>query len=125
MGWLQNHLTGHDLPAVDVQASLLELTVRSISEAIHRFQPDTREVLLCGGGVHNRALVRRIRERMPCPVVTTACYGVGPDWVEAVAFAWLARQTLAGLPGNLPSVTGACHPVVLGSIHAPGTPFRH
>ena len=125
MGWLQNHLTGHHLPAVDVQASLLELTVRSISEAIHRFQPDTREVLLCGGGVHNRALVRRIRERMPCPVVTTACYGVGPDWVEAVAFAWLARQTLAGLPGNLPSVTGACHPVVLGSIHAPGTPFRH
>lgn len=115
--WLLSHLERHEVSAVDVQATLLELTARSITDALQAAMPDAGQVLLCGGGVHNLALVERIRHRMKCKVVTTAHYGVDPDWVEAMAFAWLARQTLAGLPGNLPSVTGARHPVVLGGIY--------
>ena len=57
----------------------------------------------------------------PCRVQSTDCCGIHPDWVEAIAFAWLARQTLQGKPGNVPRVTGARHPVVLGAIY-PGAP---
>jgi len=115
--WLESHRAGHDLSPVDVQASLLELTARSIADSIRQVQPDTDQVFLCGGGVHNLALVERIRRELRCPVMTTAALGVDPDWVEAVAFAWLARQTLNGLPGNLPAVTGARHPVILGALY--------
>ncbi len=115
--WLASHRVDHALSPVDVQASLLDLTARSITDSIGTIQPGTERVLLCGGGVHNLALVQRIRRYLSCPVETTAVLGVDPDWVEAVAFAWLAQQTLAGLPGNLPAVTGASRRVVLGAIY--------
>ncbi len=115
--WLTRHLQQHDLPPEDVQASLLELTARSITDAIQRYQPDSERVLLCGGGYRNTALVRRIQERLDCPLDSTGVCGVDPDWVEAAAFAWLARQTYTGQPGNLPAVTGAGCPVILGGIY--------
>lgn len=116
LDWLQPHLA---LAAPhDVQATLLELTATTVAQALHAQQPDTRRVLVCGGGVHNPVLLARLAAHLPGVVVeSTATQGVDPDFVEAMGFAWLARQTLLGLPGNLPAVTGARGPRVLGAIH--------
>lgn len=126
MSWLERALAGSSLSSQDVQATLCELTAASISEAIRSLSPCPRRVLICGGGAHNQTLMRRLAALLPDTAVeSTAHYGLDPDWVEAVAFAWLARQTLAGQPGNLPAVTGARHPVVLGGIwpgNASGNP---
>ena len=108
------------LVAADVQSTLCELTVTSIAEAIEQYAGDTAAVFVCGGGTHNSELMRRLRRRMqPMQVESTARHGLDPDWVEAAAFAWLASRTLAGLPGNLPSVTGASTAVVLGTVFDP------
>ncbi|MFC7301741.1 anhydro-N-acetylmuramic acid kinase [Cognatiluteimonas weifangensis] len=117
LDWVAARLRGDEAPA-DVQATLLELTAASVAEALHATQPDTRRLLVCGGGVHNPVLLRRLAARLPDVVVeSTAAHGVDPDLVEAMGFAWLARETLAGRPGNLPAVTGARGPRVLGAIH--------
>lgn len=115
--WLATRLAGGERPR-DVQATLLELTTGTVVDALRARQPATRRVLVCGGGVHNPLLMRRLAAQLPdATVQSTADYGLDPDFVEAMGFAWLARQTLAGLPGNLPSVTGARGPRVLGVIH--------
>ena len=116
--WLNERLVGLKLAPPAVQATLLALTVRSIADAIHAHAPNAQQILVCGGGVHNAALMAQFAESMaPIPVTTTAVHGVGPDWVEAAAFAWLASRTLRGKPGNLPSVTGARTTEVLGGIY--------
>jgi anhydro-N-acetylmuramic acid kinase len=118
LGWLDARLHTATASPADVQATLLELTVRSIVAAIDAHASDAEDVLICGGGVHNRVLVQRLRELLqPRVLGSTADYGVDPDYLEAAAFAWLARQRLLGLPGNLPAVTGARGPRVLGAIH--------
>ncbi len=117
LDWVQSRLTG-DERAQDVQATLLELTAATVVAALRAQQPDTRRVLACGGGVRNTRLLARIAAQLPGVVVeSTAAHGLDPDFVEAMAFAWLARQTLAGLPGNVPSVTGARGPRVLGVVY--------
>jgi anhydro-N-acetylmuramic acid kinase len=118
LGWLQHHLDGLALAPEDVQATLLELTARSCTEALLAALPGARRLLVCGGGVHNRLLMRRLAARLPdARVESTGALGIDPDFMEAIAFAWLARETLAGRPGNLPSVTGARGPRVLGAIY--------
>ncbi len=117
-GWLERHLDAFSLPPQEVQATLTALTAESIARAIAGEKADPCRVVACGGGVFNRELMRQLRRRLaPNPVDTTADHGMDPSRVEAMAFAWLARQTLLGLPGNLPAVTGASHPVVLGGIY--------
>jgi anhydro-N-acetylmuramic acid kinase len=119
LDWLATHARLAALQPADVQATLLELTARSVAAAITQHAPDAREVLACGGGVHNGALMRRLTELLaPRALLSTSRYGVDPDFLEATAFAWLARQRLLGLPGNLPSVTGARGPRVLGAIYS-------
>jgi anhydro-N-acetylmuramic acid kinase len=109
---------GGGLSPADVQATLLELSAVTIADALLATQPQTRRVLGCGGGVHNAALMDRISSHLPgMEVESTAAHGLDPDYVEAMGFAWLARETLAGRPGNLPSVTGARGPRVLGAIY--------
>ena len=82
--------------------------------------PERTDVFVCGGGVYNQELMRRLRRNLPgVSVAETSVAGLHPDWVEAVAFAWLAMRTVTGQTGNLPSVTGASHKVVLGDIHFP------
>lgn len=76
--------------------------------------PYTDEIFICGGGVHNKELMHRIQAITKCPVSTTEALGVHPDWVEAMALAWLAYQHIHQKCGNLPSVTGASKSVVLG-----------
>jgi anhydro-N-acetylmuramic acid kinase len=101
-----------------VQATLLELTAATVADALRAAQPGTTRLLACGGGVHNPVLMARLAARLPgVAVESTAVHGVDPDHVEAMGFAWLARQALLGLAGNLPSVTGAAGPRVLGSVH--------
>ena len=115
--WVEARLRGNET-AADVQATLLELTAASVAGALLANQPTTRRVLVCGGGVHNARLLERIAARLPDAVVeSTARHGVDPDFVEAMGFAWLARQALLGKPGNLPSVTGARGPRVLGVVY--------
>jgi anhydro-N-acetylmuramic acid kinase len=120
--WLRQRLQGFEaLAPADVQATLVELTARSIAQALRELPwHATRlsELLVCGGGAHNAALMAALRRELaPCPVLTTAERGWPVDLVEAAAFAWLARQTLEGLPGNLSAVTGATGPRILGAIH--------
>jgi anhydro-N-acetylmuramic acid kinase len=118
LAWLEARLQGPQRRPEDVQATLLELTAATIADALIATQADTARVLVCGGGVHNPRLLRAIATRLPGMVVeSTAVHGVDPDFVEAMGFAWLARQTLAGRPGNLPGVTGARGPRVLGTVH--------
>ncbi len=115
--WLETQLDGTEDPQ-DVQATLLELTARSVSQAIAAHAEAAEEILVCGGGAGNDLLLQRLAFHLaPRVVHSTAVYGVEPQAVEAMAFAWLARQTLHGTPGNLPAVTGARHPVVLGGIY--------
>ena len=118
LAWLESRLAGDGLSPADVQATLLELSAVTIADALLATQPQTRRVLGCGGGVHNAALMGRISAHLPGVVVeSTASHGLDPDYVEAMGFAWLARETLAGRPGNLPSVTGARGRRVLGAIY--------
>ncbi|MBN7136375.1 anhydro-N-acetylmuramic acid kinase [Lysobacter enzymogenes] len=117
LDWVDARLGGGERPQ-DVQATLLELSAVTIAQALRAQQPATRRVLACGGGVRNGALLARLAALLPqATVESTAAYGLDPDFVEAMGFAWLARQTLAGLPGNLPSVTGARGLRVLGTVH--------
>jgi anhydro-N-acetylmuramic acid kinase len=103
----------------DVQATLSALSADSIAADIQHHAPDTSDIFVCGGGVHNAGLLQRLAANLPyAQVSSTAAAGLEPDWVEAVAFAWLAMRTLRGLPGNLPAVTGATRATVLGAIHA-------
>ncbi len=117
LNWLAQHLRG-DEPAVDVQASLLALTVESVSVAIESVCNGCREVIVCGGGARNRALLAGLSRRCaPRQVATSDALGIAPEAIEPLAFAWLARERLAGRPGNLPQVTGARGPRVLGAIY--------
>lgn len=117
--WLQQHLG--QLPtfkAQDIQATLLELTAQTIVESLKTAQPQTETLLVCGGGAHNTTLMNRLAAMLPAThVSSTATHGVDPDWVEAMAFAWLAHCCLEGIAANRPSVTGARGLRVLGAIY--------
>jgi len=118
LSWVETCLDGSERPA-DVQATLLALSARTIGNALNAEQPATARLIACGGGVHNSALMDALRAELPgCRVESSAKHGLDPDYVEAMGFAWLARQTLLGLPGNLPGVTGAGGSRVLGGIYS-------
>lgn len=118
LAWLDHHPRTASLQPADVQATLLALTVRSITAAVEQHAEAVDQVLVCGGGVHNAGLMQGLAQALsPRLVASTAAHGVDPDFMEAMGFAWLARQRMLGLPGNLPSVTGANGPRLLGSVH--------
>jgi len=105
------------LKAEDVQTTLAELTAHSIALAIIREGYDGNEIYLCGGGVHNDDLTQRLQRHLSAAnIYSTEKLGLDPDFVEATAFAWLAWRTMEKKTGNLPTVTGARHPVILGGI---------
>jgi anhydro-N-acetylmuramic acid kinase len=116
--WLAARLPNPVPAPEDVQYTLAELTARTVADAIRAEGFERAELLVCGGGVHNRFLLERLRCQLPeSAIASTAEYGLDPDWIEAMAFAWLAKRTLAGQSGNLPSVTGAARAVPLGAIY--------
>lgn len=115
--WLLGQVDGAD--AANVQATLAEFTSRCVADAIAEYAPEAQAVLVCGGGANNRDLLSRLRGAMPGRrLATTEEVRLDPMHVEAAAFAWLARQRLSGIPGNLPAVTGARGPRVLGALYA-------
>lgn len=115
--WLQSKLSGTER-AEDVQATLLELTCQAIARSINNYCSGAHEIYLCGGGAHNRAIINRLANLLPqCKLATTEVLGVDSDYLEAMAFAWLAQQALHGKPANLPQVTGARHACILGAIY--------
>jgi len=115
--WLQNKLQQYPSTHIDTLSTLCELTAASIELSLNQI-PGTDKILICGGGTHNAHLLERIKARTKQALTTTETYGIHPDWVEAMAFAWLAKQTMEGKTGNCPSVTGATKEVVLGAIYA-------
>jgi len=118
LAWLLRQPRVAMLAPADVQATLLELTARSVADAVQTHAPAATDVLVCGGGVHNARLMQRLGELLaPRGVASTATHGIDPDYLEATAFAWLARQRVLGLPGNLPQVTGARGRRVLGALY--------
>jgi anhydro-N-acetylmuramic acid kinase len=121
--WLDEAVARAGHPAAaDVQATLCEFTATTVAAALADHHP--QRLIACGGGVHNGRLRERLAARLPgTRLESSAAHGVDPDQVEAAAFAWLAARTLAGLPGNLPSVTGAARAAVLGAVW-PGEPGR-
>jgi anhydro-N-acetylmuramic acid kinase len=117
LDWLQEYARTHQCEGEDMLATLCELTAHSISDAIRMHAPATQRVLVCGGGARNARLMQRLESCLPgIPVSSTQDYGIDPDWVEAAAFAWLAKQRLEGKPGNIPEVTGARKAVLLGRL---------
>lgn len=121
--WLKRTLTatGSAHRPENVQATLAELTAITIAQAVCSLPAAVDHALICGGGAYNRDLLQRLRAHLgTISVSSTASLGVEPEWVEAMAFAWLARQTLAGRPGNAPAVTGAERASILGAIHPAG-----
>jgi len=118
LAWLTIHDT-LQYSAADVQATLSELTAKTIAHDILEHAAGTEEVFVCGGGAHNIDLLTRLSRNLPeIRIDSTAKAGLHPDWVEAAAFAWLAMRTMNNETGNLPSVTGASRKVVLGTIHS-------
>jgi anhydro-N-acetylmuramic acid kinase len=117
MAWLSRLLRG-DERAEDVQATLLELTAQTIAQAIAHDCSGASEIYVCGGGAHNDTLMQRLQAHLPSlKIASTATLGINPDYLEAIAFAWLAEQTLLNQTANLPVVTGARHACILGAIH--------
>ncbi len=117
LDWVESNLVGGEL-AADVQATLLALSTTSIASAIERWCGTPQELAVCGGGAHNAALLKHLSLLLPkTRIITSDVLGIGVDWVEATAFAWLARQNLMGLPGNLPAVTGARGERILGAVY--------
>lgn len=118
LDWVAARLDNVPIAAADVQATLVALTAQTVADALRREAPQTRHVFACGGGVHNPALMAALAAALdPIHLHTTALVGIDPDYVEAMGFAWLARETLAGRAGNLPAVTGARGPRILGGIY--------
>ncbi|MBB3233098.1 anhydro-N-acetylmuramic acid kinase [Halomonas stenophila] len=124
LDWLASRLSGGEAPA-DVQATLAELTAASVAMGIEMAReslaaPPASRLIPCGGGAHNPDLLSRLARRLPeTPLEDSRGLDWPADWLEAAAFAWLAWRRLEGLPGNLPSVTGAAGPRVLGGVYAP------
>lgn len=116
--WVEQHLTQHSCEDADLQATLSELSAHSIAMAINMH--GANRVIACGGGVHNTDLMKRIQSALPNTAIeTSAEHGIDPQLVEALAFAWLAKQRLEEQPGNLPSVTGASKACALGAVYLP------
>lgn len=121
--WLRGHLDALALAwstpdtARDIQRTLCELTAVTLANAIKSNAGQAQAVIVCGGGAFNTLLCERVESHLPVAVKSSAEFGIDPQHVEALAFAWLAQQTLHHRAGNVPSVTGAQHPVALGAVY--------
>lgn len=118
LDWLRQYIDQCEYDTADIQATLVELTAKSISTTIEKLPNSVDEVYICGGGAYNTQLMLRLETLLhPRLLAKTEQLGISAQWVEAAAFAWLAKQTMEGISGNLPAVTGATSSVILGSIY--------
>jgi anhydro-N-acetylmuramic acid kinase len=118
LAWARRYAEIEGRDTAIVQSTLCELTAATIANEVLSHAPGTRRLLVCGGGTRNPELMRRLGARLPGILIeTTDQHGLASEWIEASAFAWLAARSLAGLPGNIPAVTGASQAAVLGGIY--------
>lgn len=121
--WLQKQIGSDNINAEDVQATLLQLTVDSALQALERYAPQTQKLIICGGGARNSALLNLFKSRAEIlfknslEIVTSDALGIDPQLVEGLAFAWLAWAHKEKRPANLPAVTGAKGPRILGACY--------
>lgn len=115
-GWLQQHILYPHCKPEDIANTLVEFTVSSILQQMHQFCDAVEEIYLCGGGARNTFLVERLNAMSTASIKTTDNLGIHSDWVEAIAFAWLAKQYFNRASGNAPTVTGAAGPRILGTM---------
>jgi len=116
--WLRKKSDLEHINARDVQATLAQLTASSVAMSLSPYE--TLDILVCGGGVNNRDLMNRLRSLLPqCRLESTAAHGIDPDGVEAVLFAWLAHERLAGRAQDTAPITGAREAVLLGAVFRP------
>jgi len=119
LNWLNRFIKPKNIMETDVQKTLTVFTSESIAQAIEKFAPKTQEIILCGGGAKNINLYKEIIDRLPkIKISKTDDYGIDSDYLEASAFAYLAKLTISKKPGNLTSVTGARNQVILGGIYS-------
>lgn len=122
LNWLQQHLGDlSQFEPADLQATLVELTAHTVTRAIKEWLPERPEtIFVAGGGAYNPILMSALKAKLPhCGWHATSVLGVAPQHVEAMAFAWLARCYMQRVPGNLPAVTGASRPAILGGLYLP------
>ncbi|MBU3556313.1 anhydro-N-acetylmuramic acid kinase [Polynucleobacter sp. Ross1-W9] len=123
LAWLQEKLDSENYLCEDVQATLLNLTAQSALEALARYAPQTQKLIVCGGGARNNALMNLFKVKsqqffkQPLEITTSESAGIDPQLVEGLAFAWLAWAHKEKRPANLPAVTGAKGPRVLGACY--------
>jgi len=119
--WIKKNLLklSKEIPAEDVQATLLQITVVSLIESLNSLNLSNENIYLCGGGVHNDFLCSEINKQNLGRVGTTLELGIDPDYVEAICFGWLAKQRIENKSFNLSSVTGSNGKVYLGRIYEP------
>ena len=117
--WLDGYLQKlSTITTADVQATLLELTAITIADSINGLSRSPKDIFVCGGGAYNTALMQKLKVLVPNDTLaSTAVLGVDPQWIEAMAFAWLAQQTITHRTGNLCEVTGAKREVILGGVY--------
>ena len=121
--WLEKQLGGNAFKPEDVQATLLRLTVTTALQSILLYAPQTEVLIVCGGGVRNTALLNSLRELAQAmfthalEIRSSEANGIDPQLVEALAFAWLAWAHKTKRPANLPAVTGASGPRILGACY--------
>jgi anhydro-N-acetylmuramic acid kinase len=116
--WLKKQELINSIDPRDIQATLAQLTASTVASAIAPYNP--ADILVCGGGVHNTDLLRRLKGLLPgTSICSTSDQGLDPDWVEAVLFAWLAHERLAGKAQDTCAITAARQPVLLGKICTP------
>jgi anhydro-N-acetylmuramic acid kinase len=119
LNWLKQQLIDHQTHAVDVQRTLLQLTVESIALGIEQSQLDVDQMVVCGGGVHNDFLQQQLRQRIDSKIFSSAELGLDPDFIEAVLMAWLARQNIKQHSMDLACITGSEKPHVYGVRYQP------
>lgn len=119
LDWLEQHLSQikDEFSSADVQRTLLDLTVKSVADAIRSCYLDSFRVLSCGGGMHNETLLDCLSKELGCSIDKTNNVGIDGDYLEAMTFAWLAKQRIRQLPGSLSSVTGARSNKILGAVY--------
>ena len=121
--WLQQQIGLENINAEDIQATLLHLTAHSALQALEQHAPQAQTLIVCGGGARNAALMNLFRAitqavfKNPLEIVTSDVLGVDPQLVEGLAFAWLAWAHKEKRPANLPAVTGAKGPRILGACY--------
>lgn len=121
MNWLEQTLNNTHISPADVQSTLCTLTATSIMQSIQTHAPATQRLIVCGGGVHNPLIMQALKDHsLNITVSSSAEVGVEPDHVEAIAFAWMARNTLHHHNSSVASVTGARSDTILGGIYPGG-----